>query len=100
MALSPVTATETRSKTEYAEELSMVFRQNPGLLVSQKDHSKWLVVRRLEALVLDKVLLYRLFKQQSATVRNLSSAILHKIGQVSAFMKHSFCTSLRISFTN
>ena len=46
MVLSPVTTAETCSKTEYAEELSMVFWQNPGLLISHKDHSIWLVVRR------------------------------------------------------
>ena len=84
MALSPVTATETCSKTEYAEELSMVLRQNPGLLIPHKDQSTWLVEREFEALVLDKVLLYRLFKQQSTPVRYLSSATLQATGQVSA----------------
>ena len=90
MALSPVTTAETCSKTEYAEELSMVFWQNPGLLISHKDHSIRLVVRRFG----DWGLLYRLFKQQSAPVWYISSATLQETGQVSAFVKHSFCTIL------
>jgi len=114
MALSTVVATETCSKTEYAEEpidelsellteellmevtsveLSTVFGQNPGLLTPHKDQSWRLVVRKSERLVLVRVLLYRLLKQQSTPVRYLLSADLQKTGQVPELKEHLFHTS-------
>lgn len=116
MALSMVVATEMRSKTEYAEEpierlsellteellkkeitsveLLTVFGQNPGLLTSHKDQSWRLVVRKSERLVLVRVLLYRLLKQQSTPTRYLLSADLQKTGQVPELKEHLFHTSL------
>ena len=91
MALSQVTVTETCSSIEYAEELSTVFRQNPGLLIPHKDHSMGLVVRNNEVPACG--LLYRLFKQQSAPVRYISSATLQEIGHSSLLEKHRLCTS-------